>query len=333
MRTRGEVLGESSDFFGAEVDEQTLRQNQDSVGAAVEIRKQRPPGADVRQIHSNALERASRLLVRKNSFFVSKNFRQIHFDPWERRRQRHTIGPSVETCRKIDHHVRALLDLLRDELIEKISPCYPRPRVTVSLRQCVGNIYAHLSGKAFGVGIAEERVCPLGLARAKDGRPSGRIRNVSNDGLRAGRLNLRHSPGPFGRDRWRVTARKMVLVWQRSGRVCWKVWIARRRRSNHLQRPQPGCAAYSAGVSMFRRKNRRVRFLAENVLLQTGRNILVKPWNLRSPPAHHNHVRIKKIDDLRQTAREPVFKSIERGERGRFACGASRDDLGALERN
>jgi len=40
------------------------------------------------------------------------------------------------------------------------------------------------------------------------------------------------------------------------------------------------------------------------------------------------HVRIKKIDDLRQTAREPVFESIERGERGRFACSASRDDFG-----
>src|SRR2546429_4780596 len=84
---------------------------------------------------------------------------------------------------------------------------------------------------------------------------------------------------------------------------------------------------------MFRRKNRRVRFLAENVLLQTGRNILVKPWNLRSASAHHNHVRIEKIDDLRQTPREPVFESIERGERGRFVCGASRDDLGALQRN
>src|SRR5260370_22769999 len=82
---------------------------------------------------------------------------------------------------------------------------------------------------------------------------------------------------------------------------------------------------------MFRRKNRRARFLAENVLLQTGRNILVKPWNLRSPPAHHNHVRIKKIDDLRQTAREPVFESIERSPRGRFSSGASRDHLRTLQ--
>jgi len=70
---------------------------------------------------------------------------------------------------------------------------------------------------------------------------------------------------------------------------------------------------------------------AENVSLQTGRHILVEPRNLRSASTHHNHVRIKKIDDLRQTAREPVFESIERGERGRFACSASRDDFGALE--
>src|SRR5260370_11802149 len=83
---------------------------------------------------------------------------------------------------------------------------------------------------------------------------------------------------------------------------------------------------------MFRRKYRRVRFLAENVLLQAGRNILVEPWNLRSASAHYNYIRIEKIDDLRQTAREPVFESIERGERGSFACAASSDNLGTLEK-
>jgi hypothetical protein len=82
---------------------------------------------------------------------------------------------------------------------------------------------------------------------------------------------------------------------------------------------------------MFRRKNGRVRFPAENVLLQAGWDILVEPWNSRSASAQHDHVRVQKIDDLRQSARKPVLESIERGKRGRFASAASRDDLGTLE--
>ena len=36
---------------------------------------------------------------------------------------------------------------------------------------------------------------------------------------------------------------------------------------------------------------------------------------------------------MRQSAREPVFESIERGKRGRFLGVASRDDLRTLEGN
>src|SRR5216684_2350507 len=120
-----------------------------------------------------------------------------------------------------------------------------------------------------------------------------------------------------------------ILRARRSASGSWK------RTSGHsvcLQRPKPGGTAYSAGISVLRRKNRRVRFLAENVILQAGRNILVEPWNFRSASAHDNHIRVQKIDNLRQATREPVFESIERGKRGSFACAASRDDLGALER-
>src|SRR5216684_6965208 len=63
------------------------------------------------------------------------------------------------------------------------------------------------------------------------------------------------------------------------------------------------------------------------------RNILVDTRNLRSSSAHHDYVRIEKINDLRQTAREPVFESIERGKRGGFARAASRDNLETLEGN
>jgi len=39
MRTGCEVLGQSSDFFGTKIDEQTFRENQDSVGEAAETGK------------------------------------------------------------------------------------------------------------------------------------------------------------------------------------------------------------------------------------------------------------------------------------------------------
>src|SRR6266436_1018681 len=111
---------------------------------------------------------------------------------------------------------------------------------------------------------------------------------------------------------------------------------SRKRASGHsvcLQGPKPGGTAYSARIAVLRRKNRRVRFLAENVFLQAGRNILVETRNLRSAPAHHNYIGIQQIDDLRQTAREAVFEPIEGGKRGRFPGVASREDLGTLESN
>ena len=39
MRARGEIFGESCNFFGAKIDEQTLGENQDSPGTAVELGK------------------------------------------------------------------------------------------------------------------------------------------------------------------------------------------------------------------------------------------------------------------------------------------------------
>src|SRR6266513_216056 len=39
MSAGGEVLGKGSRFFGAVIDEQTFRENQDSVGAAIEVGK------------------------------------------------------------------------------------------------------------------------------------------------------------------------------------------------------------------------------------------------------------------------------------------------------
>src|SRR5206468_10323432 len=65
-----------------------------------------------------------------------------------------------------------------------------------------------------------------------------------------------------------------------------------------FQGPKPGRAAYSARVSMLRRKNGRVCFVAENILLQSRRNILVDARNLRSSSTHHDYIRIKKVDEV-----------------------------------
>ena len=65
----------------------------------------------------------------------------------------------------------------------------------------------------------------------------------------------------------------MVLVWQKLRHRVVESLIAERHRPIWLQRPQPGRAAHSAGISMLRWKNRGVRFPAENVSLQTGRHI------------------------------------------------------------
>src|SRR6202158_4279263 len=99
-----------------------------------------------------------------------------------------------------------------------------------------------------------------------------------------------------------------------------------------LQRPEPCRSPDAAGISVLRRKNVRVRFSAKNILFESSWNILVNARNLRCAPAQNNHLRIQKINDLCQTAREPVFESIERGQRGRFSSGAASDNLWTLER-
>src|SRR5260370_21879917 len=106
-------------------------------------------------------------------------------------------------------------------------------------------------------------------------------------------------------------------------------WRGQGRRST-LQMPQPGGAAHAAGVSVFRWKNRRVRFLAENVVLQASGNILVKSRNLGSATAQYDYIGIEKINHLCQTPRQPVFESLHPRKRRRLTGSASRADLRAL---
>src|SRR5258708_16363633 len=95
------------------------------------------------------------------------------------------------------------------------------------------------------------------------------------------------------------------------------------------QGPEPGGAAHAAGIPMLRGKNRRVRFVTENVLLQTGRNIFVDARNLRSASSHHDGIRIEKVDQVRQRPCEAVFESLECSQRGRFTGVASPDTIWA----
>src|SRR4029077_939056 len=96
---------------------------------------------------------------------------------------------------------------------------------------------------------------------------------------------------------------------------------------------EPRGTADAAGISVFCRKNRCVRFMAKNIFLQARWNILVEPWNLRSAPTYNDHIGIEKVDHLRQTPRKTVFESLQRSQRGRLSRAASGDDFGTLQFN
>jgi hypothetical protein len=63
------------------------------------------PRQSIRQIHRNTLQLATRCFAGQHFGFVVNHFRQIHFDPAERGRQGQAVGPRVEACGKIHHHI------------------------------------------------------------------------------------------------------------------------------------------------------------------------------------------------------------------------------------
>ena len=110
-----------------------------------------------------------RLVVCENFFFVGEDFRQVHFDPLQRFRELHAVRPGIQSRGKIHDHVRALLQFLGDELVEKIGARHPGPGVLVTFRQRVGNVHTVLPGEAFGAwmrSLAGYLVTKRGLSHA-----------------------------------------------------------------------------------------------------------------------------------------------------------------------
>src|SRR5216117_1371205 len=86
-----------------------------------------------RASESAKFKRTGRLFFCENLFFVREDFRQIDLDPLQRRRQFQAVWPRIETRGKVQHQVRALLQLLFDEMVEEVSSRDPGPGVLVSV--------------------------------------------------------------------------------------------------------------------------------------------------------------------------------------------------------
>src|SRR5205823_8877159 len=98
-----------------------FREHKNFLGTAVERGKKGSARVGIRQIQTNAFQRTGRLFFCENLFFVREDFRQIDLDPLQRRRQFQAVWPRIETRGKVQHQVRALLQLLFDEMVEEVS--------------------------------------------------------------------------------------------------------------------------------------------------------------------------------------------------------------------
>src|SRR5207253_8543980 len=112
-----EVPRQCGDFFFAQINEQSFREHKNFLGTAVERGKKGSARVGIRQIQTNAFQRTGRLFFCENLFFVREDFRQIDLDPLQRRRQFQAVWPRIETRGKVQHQVRALLQLLFDEMV------------------------------------------------------------------------------------------------------------------------------------------------------------------------------------------------------------------------
>lgn len=133
---------------------------------------------------------------------------------------------------------------------------------------------------------------------------------------------------------WRNLAPKPVALTAKPGSVRAQRLAAARSSATHLpqaellhfflfifvQWPQPGRTAHSARIAVFRHNHRRVCLASEYVLLQSPGHVLIQLRHLRHSASQHNHIRIQQVDHLRQTARQPVFVTLQ----ARRSCGVAR---------
>lgn len=82
--------------------------------------------------------------------------------------------------------------------------------------------------------------------------------------------------------------------------------------SGPLERPQPGRAAYPAGVAVHRFADRRFTLAAEDPLLHQVRHRLIQPFDVAHPAAQHDNVRVEDIHHVGQRFRQPLFIAAQR---------------------
>src|SRR5689334_17913706 len=122
-----EVGRENADVLGAQIDEQTLTDDEDALCRGADLREKRAAPGDVGEIHRNALENAARVLSRERLLLIREQLRQVDLDPAQGRRQRHAIGARVEAGRDVEYCINSRRQLALDVLIEDVRPHHPRP--------------------------------------------------------------------------------------------------------------------------------------------------------------------------------------------------------------
>src|SRR5690349_14415712 len=76
-----EVGRENADVLGAQIDEQTLTDDEDALCRGADLREKRAAPGDVGEIHRNALENAARVLSRERLLLIREQLRQVDLDP------------------------------------------------------------------------------------------------------------------------------------------------------------------------------------------------------------------------------------------------------------
>src|SRR6059058_1945296 len=207
------------------------------------IKQELQQGADL------VLNLAAGLDARPYRLELPASLQWIGVDPLQRRRQFQAVWPRIENRGKVQHQVRALLQLLFDEMVEEVSSRDPGPGVLVSVGKRVRDVDPVLATQTLSKPIAEERVRPRCFLRAKIRRPSRGIGNVSHGSwccrwLRPGHQILHVQP-------IRISFCKNIL------RLTPNIGVFRRRRSRIREQRQDSIRAARARPRRALRSSRR----------------------------------------------------------------------------
>jgi hypothetical protein len=134
----------------------------------------------LRKVEADALEGSDRLFIGKNRFLVGEDVGEIDLDPFQRGWQLHTVGPRVETSRKINNGVHALGDLLAHEVVNEDGAGNHVPGHVATERRGLGDLLAPFAGETTRKGVVKKGIGPLAFLRTIDGDPAGGVRHVAD---------------------------------------------------------------------------------------------------------------------------------------------------------